>query len=259
MTVDQVAAQLLCSPSRVSRMETGQRGATLRDVRDLARIYGMTDEIQIARLMDLARESKQQGWWQSYDLDFSTFVGLEADAVSTKYYHTVVIPGLFQTADYARAMHEAWVREISPERIDELVKVRLTRQELLKRQPPLTISAIFDEAALHRVVGGPSIMRRQLQQLTELVQLPHVTMRIIPYTAGAHGAMDSTFRILEFDGSVGDVVYVEGLVGYIYLERAQDVARYREVFERLTEIALNPQESIELIMQIGVIYENASV
>jgi hypothetical protein len=137
--------------------------------------------------------------------------------------------------------------------------VRLKRQELLRREPPLAISAILDEAALHRVVGGPSTMRMQLRQLAELARLPSVTIRVIPYAAGAHVAMDSTFRILEFDGSVRDVVYVEGLVGFIYLERAQDVARYKEVFERLAEIALTPQESIELVMQIGVIYENASV
>jgi transcriptional regulator with XRE-family HTH domain len=260
MTVEQVAAQLLCSPSKVSRMETGQRGATLRDVRDLAGLYGVTDDIQIARLMDLAREGKQQGWWQSYDLDFSTYVGLEADAISTKYYQSTVIPGLLQTADYARAMHDVVVQpKLSPERIDELVKVRLMRQELLRREQPLTISAIFDEAALRRVVGGPSIMRAQLQQLAKLARLPNVTIRVIPYAAGAHAAMDSTFRILEFDGSVRDVVYVEGLVGYIYIDRDQDVARYREVFERLTEIALTPQESIELIAQIGVLYEDASV
>lgn len=259
LTVEQVAERLLCSPSKVSRMETGQRGATQRDVRDLCTLYGITDEQERGRLMTLAREGKQQGWWQPYDLEFSTYVGLEAEALSTKYYQSTVIPGLLQTADYARAMHEVVLPELDSERIDELVKVRLMRQELLKRDPPLAIFAIFDEAALHRVVGGVPTMRTQLKQLIELAGLDHVTIRIIPYAAGAHPAMDSTFRILEFGSSVPDVVYVEGLVGFIYLDRAQDVARYEEVFERLAEIALNPQESIELIAQIGVIYENMPV
>jgi transcriptional regulator with XRE-family HTH domain len=260
LTVEQVAERLEFSPSKVSRLETGQRGATARDVRDFCDLYGVGEDGERERLVNLAREGKQQGgWWQSYDLDFSTYVDLEAAAVSTKYFLSVVIPGLLQTADYARAMHEAWVPEMSPERIDELVRVRLMRQELLRREEPLTISAIFDEAALHRVVGGPSTMRSQLQQLIELAQLPNVTIQIIPYTVGAHLAMESTFRMLEFDDPARDVVFVEGLVGRIYLERPQDVARYSKVFERLTEIALSPQESIELMVQIDADYKNASV
>ncbi len=251
LTVEQVAGRLLCSPSKVSRMETGQRGATLRDVRDLCQFYGVTDEAQVGRLMELARGGKEHGWWQAYDLssEFSTYVGLETDATSTQYYQSTVIPGLLQTADYARAMHEVVRPALDPERIDQLVKVRLMRQELLKRDPPLAVSAIVDEAALHRMVGGASTMRAQLEQLIELSQLPHVTFRVIPYVAGAHQAMDSTFRILKFS-TVPDVVYVEGLVGFIYLDRPQDVTRYEEVFESLTEIALSPQESIELIAQL---------
>jgi len=259
LTVPQVAEELMCSPSKVSRMETGQRGTTLRDVRDLCRIYGVTDEAEVERLMNLAREGKQQGWWQPYELTFATYVGLEEAAVSTKYYQSMVIPGLMQTADYARAMHEVWIPELDPERIDELVEVRLTRQKLLSRESPLFISAIIDEAALHRVVGGPQTMYRQLERLIELTELPNVTIRIIPYSAGAHVAMDSTFRILDFDGSVPDVVYVEGLIGYIYLDRSQDVTRYEAIFERLSQFALNSKDSIELIRQIGVFYKDTSV
>jgi transcriptional regulator with XRE-family HTH domain len=260
LTVEQVALELLCSPSKVSRMETGQRGATARDVRDLCDLYGVTDPDERTRMARLAAEGKQHGWWQSYDLDFSTYVGLEADAVSIKYYQSIVIPGLFQSADYARAMHDVVVQpKLSSERIDELVKVRLTRQELLKRDPPPIISAIIDEAALHRVVGGAAIMGAQLARMAELGILPNITIRIIPYAVGAHAAMDSTFRILEFGSMASSVVYVEGLVGNIYLDRPQDVVRYEEVFERLFDIALSPQESIELITRIGVLYENASV
>lgn len=155
LTVEQVAERLLCSPSKVNRMETGQRGATLRDVRDLCAFYGVTDEAQVRRLMDLARGAKEHGWWKSYDLgEFSTYAGLETGATSAKYYQSTVIPGLLQTADYARAMHEVVRPELDPERIEELVKVRLMRQELLRRDPPLAVSAILDEAALHREVGG---------------------------------------------------------------------------------------------------------
>jgi transcriptional regulator with XRE-family HTH domain len=256
LTVEQVAERLEFSPSKVSRLETGQRGATARDVRDLCDLYGVADAGERERLVALAREGKQQGWWQSHDLDFSTYVGLEAAATSIKYYQSIVIPGLLQSADYARAMHDVVVQpKLSPERIDELVRVRLTRQELLKREPPIIISAIIDEAALHRVVGGVATMRAQLARLVEVAEQADVTIRIIPYGAGAHAAMDSTFRILEFGSPAPTIVFVEGLVGFIYLERSQDVAKYEEVFERLSDIALSPQESIDLITRIGELYK----
>jgi transcriptional regulator with XRE-family HTH domain len=252
LTVDQVAQHLLCSPSKVSRMETGQRGATLRDVRDLCALYGITNEEESERLMTLAREGKQQGWWQSHELNFSTFVGLEMAAVSTKYCQSLVIPGLFQTAEYARAMHDVVVQpKLSAERIDELIEVRLRRQQLLKRDPPLVISAVIDEAALHRVVGGPATMAAQLAHLVEVAALSSVTLRVIPYEAGAHAAMDSMFRILEFSAPTPSVVYVEGLVGHIYLDQPKDIDRYEEIFESLSGIALTPKGSVELIRQIG--------
>lgn len=258
LTVEQVAVELLCSPSKVSRMETDpRRGVTLRDVRDLCRIYGVTDQAEVGRLMDLARGGKEQGWWQSYDLgEFASNVGLEAEATTTKYYQSTVIPGLLQTANYARAMHEAARPKMDPERIDQLVEVRLMRQGLLKRDPPLTVSAILDEAALHRMVGGARNMGAQLQQLIEHSRLPHVTIRIIPDMAGAHQAMGSSFRILEFSSSqVSDMVYVEGLMGFLYLDRPQDVSRYEEVFDGLGEFALTPKESVELMAQTAEIYK----
>jgi hypothetical protein len=241
-------------------METGQRGATLRDVRDLCAFYGITDVEESQRLMTLAMEGKQQGWWQSHELNFSTFVGLEMEAVSTKYYQSLVIPGLFQTAEYARAIHDVVVQpKLSTERIDELVEVRLRRQELLKRDPPLIISAIIDEAALHRAVGGPATMAAQLAHLVELDALSSVTLRVISYAAGAHAAMDSMFRILEFGAQTPSVVYVEGLVGRIYLDQPKDIDRYEEIFESLSGIALTPKGSIELIRQIGGIHEELPV
>lgn len=259
LTVDQVAERLLCSPSKVSRMETGQRGATLRDVRDLCDLYGVSDTAERERLMNLAREGKQQGWWQSYPLDdyFSPYVGLETDAISIKYYQSTVMPGLLQTASYARAVHEVVVQpKLSPERIDELVKVRLTRQNVLERDPPTVISAIIDEAVLHRVVGGPAVMAAQLDRLAELTSRANITMQVITFGAGAHGAMESTFNILDFT-SVPSVVYVEGLVGFIYLDRPQDVARYQEVFAHLQGKALSPQESNELIAKTAEIYRRS--
>jgi transcriptional regulator with XRE-family HTH domain len=257
LTVDQVAEQLLCSPSKVSRMETGHRGATLRDVRDLCRIYSLNDLSQVEYLMELVREGKQQAWWQSYDLDYATYVGLEQAATTLSYYQSTIVPGLLQTADYARAMHEGSMPgEFTPGRADELIEVRLRRQQVLTRVPPLQLRVVLDEAVLHRVVGGPDVMAGQLQQFSRTAKRPNVTLQVIPFSAGAHPAMENMFNIIEFGDVAPRVVYVEGLMGWLFLERENDVARYTQVFRHLSEIALNPQDTIELIAEVGVRYNH---
>ncbi len=259
-TVEQAAGRLLFSMSKLSRMETGHGVAAPRDIRDLCDLYGVTDEAERDHLMALAREGKQTGWWQSYDLDyFATYVGLEAEAVAIKYYQSAIVPGLMQTPGYARAMHEANIPEFTPERMEQLIEVRLTRQRLLVQNPPVRLEVVLDEAVLHRLVGGPAVMGAQLDRLIELSGQPNVTVQVIPYSVGAHPAMDSTFNILEFTSSVPSVVYVEGLVGWIYVERRQDVERYQQVFEHLRIVALTPQESIELIARIGAGYKNPAI
>jgi transcriptional regulator with XRE-family HTH domain len=251
LTVEQAADQLLFSMSKLSRMETGHGAATARDIRDLCDLYGVTEEAERERLTSLAREGKQSGWWQSYDLDFSTYVGLEAAATELRYYQSTIVPGLLQTADYARAMIEVSVPRLTPERMDELLEVKLTRQHILSRAEPLRLWAVLDEAALHRVVGGPAVMAAQLDRLAQATGTANVTVQVIPYGAGAHPAMDSTFNILEFGSSVPSVVYVEGLVGWIYLDRSTEIARYQQVFEFLCSMALSPRESLELITEVG--------
>jgi transcriptional regulator with XRE-family HTH domain len=257
LTVEQVSEELLCSPSKVSRMETGHRGATARDIRDLCRIYGVTDPAQRERLNRLAVAGKRQGWWQGYELDyFATYVGLEEEATALSTYQSSVVPGLLQTSAYVRAIHESNIPPIPSDRIDKLIEVRLTRQKLLTRSPPLQLSVVLDEAALQRQVGGPVVMAEQLQRLAEVATWPNVTIRVVPFTAGAHAALESTFNILDFEDPVPSLVYVEGLVGFMYLERPQDLARYRGVFEQLRIKALTPQESIEMISKTGAWYGN---
>lgn len=259
LTVEQVAVELMCSPSKVSRMETGQRGATARDIRDLCDLYGVTDPAERARLATLAAEGKQQGWWQSYELDyFSTYVGLEEDTTAIRQYQSTTIPGLLQTPDYVRAMADVLVPPVSADRVDELVEVKERRQARLAGVPPLPMSIVIDEAVLHRAVGGPAAMGAQLDRLVKATEVYMVTIQVIPYSAGAHAAMDSTFTILEFAEPVPSVVYVEGLVGWIYMDRTQDIKRYEQVFERLKDDALSPKESIELIAKVSANYRRAA-
>ncbi len=240
-------------------METGQRGATARDIRDLCDLYEVADPDERARLARLAAEGKQQGWWQAYDLFefFDTYVGLEEAATTIRSFKSTTVPGLLQTADYARVIHEYGAPDFSPERINKLIEVRLTRQRALTKNSPLRLWAALDEPVLHRLVGGYRVMRDQLRRIVEAAQMPNVTIQVVPFSAGAHPAMESSFDILEFDTAAPSVVYVEGLAGNMYLERPQDITRYEQSFERLRNVALSPKDSIEFIVEIAERYQRA--
>ena len=258
LTVDQVSEHLLCSPSKVSRMETGQRGATLRDVRDLCELYGIDEHEERERLMTLAREGKQQAWWQPYDLSYSTYVGLEAAAASIKDYDSGVVPGLLQTQEYTRARHEGTLPRLEAFKIERRVEVTVKRQMVLTNEHPPRFWSILDEAVLHRVVGGPAVMKAQLEHLIEVSKRAGITIQVIPYEVGAHPGLDSIFSIVEFAGGVPGVVYVEGLVGSIYLERPEDLVRYQQVFDRLSTIALSSKDSMALVQEVRNTYAHAS-
>ena len=255
LSAEEVTERLLFSPTKLSRIETGHSGASQRDVRDLCELYGVTEPAERARLMNLAREGKQRGWWQDFDLPYATFVGLEAEAASISVYQSGAVPGLLQTEDYARAMLQAQVPPFAPQELRQRIDARLTRQALLTGRDRPEYHAIVDEAVLHRQVGGPAVMRAQLQRISQPAQLPGVTLQVIPSEAGAHPAMESIFTILGFPTPlVSDIVYVEGLVGNIYLERPAELERYRLVFSHLRTIALTPADSNELIVKISASY-----
>jgi transcriptional regulator with XRE-family HTH domain len=256
LTVEQVAERLLCSPSKVSRMETGHRGATLRDVRDLCDLYEVGDPAERDRMMQLARESKQQGWWQSYDLQYSTFVGLEAEAISIDCFQSAVVPGLLQTSDYARAGHEATIPRLPDAQIDQMIEAKLTRQHILTHENPPGYAAVIDESALRRVTGGPEVMAEQVSKLLLAADLPNVRLQVLPFSVGSHPAPESNFNILELPSPASDVVFVEGLSGNTYLERDADLDRYREVMARLSSLALSSADTIGLMREVLISYKN---
>jgi transcriptional regulator with XRE-family HTH domain len=251
MTVEQVAEYLMCSQTKVRRMESRFRSGTVRDVRDLCDLYRVTEIAERNYLIELARASKQPGWQQPYPLGFSTYLELEAGASLIKTYQSAIMPGLVQTADYARAVIESYALRLSPEVIEQRIEGRLVRQRRLTTADPPRVRFILDEAALHRVVGRPAVMMAQLERLIEVARLPNVTVQIIPYGIGVHQAIDSNFVILEFAGHVSSVVYAEGLVSDLFLERPRDVEQYQLVFEELCSISLGEEESIARIAEIG--------
>lgn len=251
LTVEQVAEQLLCSTSKISRLETGDRGASQRDVRDLCNLYGVVDPAVRDRLMTLAREGKQQAWWRSYELHSPTYVGLEDDAVSIRQYNASVVPGLLQTRDYAHAVTAAAFPRRSADVVTQEVAARLTRQQLLTKQDPPHVQVVLDESVLHRLVSGPEVMRAQMTRLVEVSRLPNVVIRVLPYDAGLLPAIESKFIILGFASQeVSDVVFVEGMVGDLYLERPADLRQYNEVFEILLDMALPVADSNDFITKL---------
>ena len=224
-------------------------------MRDLCDLYQVTDPAERERLMTLAREGKQRAWWQGYALPYGTYVGLEAEAASIKDYNSDVVTGLLQVEEYARAMLQAAEPRLEAEAIEQRVEARLKRQALLTRAGGPLFHSILDEAALRRHVGGASVMHAQLERIVDAATLPNVTFQLVPLDYGAHPAMDSTFVIMEFqEPAVNDVVYVEGLVGNIYLETVAELERYRSVFSRLSGIAADPDESVALVRRLASTY-----
>ena len=255
LTVEQVADRLLCSPSKVSRMETGQ-GATARDIRDLCELYGVADAAERDRLMTMAREGKRPARWQRYDLAYARYAELEGEAVAISAFQSSVVHGLLHTADYARAGHEGAMPRLDPDRIDLQIEAKLTRQRILTRDDPPRFDVVLDEAALHRMVGGRQVMADQLTKILVTANLPNVVVQVLPYERGFHPAVESNFSILELPNPTPGVVFVEGLIGSTYLDRPGDLKRYREIFDRLQSIALNPKDTADLIADLHVVYSN---
>jgi transcriptional regulator with XRE-family HTH domain len=246
-TVEQVAEQLLVSPSKVSRLETGQRGASARDIRDLCDLYAVTDALR-QQLLDLAAEGKQQAWWQSRNLPYSNYVGLESEAASISDFGLGLVPGLLQTPDYARAVLRAFRPVLSDEVIEQRLAGRIDRQRLLTSDNPPQFATLIDEGVLYRGTGSGSVMRAQLARLLEAAELPHVTIGVLPYSAGLLPSNNNKFIILSFEQTaLPRVVFIEGLTGDLFLDRADDVEAYVTAFSSMGAMAAPPDRTRAMI------------
>lgn len=247
-TVDDVASRIGVSSSKVSRMEHGHRGVSDNDIECLCDVYGVTGERR-ERLTNLAREGRRRAAVLPSGLPYSTYVGLEADARQISDFGLGIMPGLLQTADYARAVVRAAVPKWTPSIVERRVAGRMARQGLLFSEDPPTFDAVIDESVLHRVVGSPATMRAQLERLLELSELPTVTVRVIPYEKGALPAGNNKFIILRFGmPDVSDVVFIEGLTDDLYLDDPRDVEVYNMTFTTLTRLAEDTNGTRALIV-----------
>jgi transcriptional regulator with XRE-family HTH domain len=256
MTVEQVAERLLCSTTKISRLETGARRPSLRDVRDLCELYEL-DESTSAELMSLAREARTAGWWAQYDdLDLDPLIGLEEAATDITCYSMNYIPGLLQTEEYAYGIIRTIAPKMDPQIVHQRTEARLRRQHLLERENPPRFNVLLDEVVLHRGVGGPAIMAAQLNKILNAARDGKAVVQVIPFSAGAYAAMDGYFMRLEFnnESELRPVVFVEGLSENKYLQRTDDIARYSETVDYLRARALNQRDSVNLIADVRDIY-----
>lgn len=257
MTAEEVADRLLVSQSKISRLENGRRSISQRDVRDLCGVYEVEDHRIVDSLMQMAKDSRQQGWWHAFgDIPYSVYIGLETDAESLRVYEPQVVPGLLQTRQYAEALINGALPESAPTDIEKRVSVRARRQDRINApEGPLRLWAVIDESALHRMVGGRRVMTDQLEHLIEQSNLPHVTVQVLPFSMGAHPGINGQYAILEFpDAADSSVVYIEGVTSDLYLEKANDVQRYSVMYEHLRAQALNVEQTREFISDIAKSY-----
>ncbi|MFF8574775.1 helix-turn-helix domain-containing protein [Streptomyces sp. NPDC015408] len=257
MTAEEVAERLLVSQSKISRLENGRRSISQRDVRDLCGVYEVDDQRIVDSLMQMAKDSRQQGWWHAFgDIPYSVYIGLETDAESLRTYEPQIITGLLQTRAYAEALIQGALPETSVADIEKRVQVRIRRQERIAAQNnPLRLWVVLDEASLRRVVGGKQVMREQLEHVAEMSQLPHITVQVLPFDVGAHPGINGQYSILEFaDAADSSVVYIEGVTSDLYLEKALDVQKYTVMYEHLRAQALNVEQSRQRIEDVAKEY-----
>ncbi|TDC18732.1 XRE family transcriptional regulator [Kribbella albertanoniae] len=236
------------SESKISRLELGRVGFKERDVEDLLSLYGVSEARERDRLLELAREANNRGWWHRYgDVTpdwFDAYLGLEAAAELIRTYEIQFVPGLLQTAEYARAVARLTGVSRGDEEIERVVALRTRRQRVLDREPPLKLWAVVEEAVLHRPIGGADVLRRQLNALRDAVHRPNVTLQIIPIGGPGHAATGGAFSLLRFpQRDLPDIVYLEHLTSALYLDKRDDVETYTHALDLLASTSPPPQQT----------------
>ena len=262
LTVRAAAQKLEWSEAKIWRIETGQTSLRSLDVEAVCRVYGAPADLTEA-LMGLAKETKAKGWWHAYgDVVpewFDVYIGLEEAASQISTYESELVPGLFQTDDYARAVIKAEHHEEDDDEIDRRVQLRIARQALVRRATaPPELRVVLNEGILRRPVGGSEIMAQQLDQLAEMANLANVSLRVVPFSAGLHGGLlTGPFVVLRFplngDGrdSEPPTVYMEGFTGALYLDKPHEIERYATAIENIWSASLNEARTKKLIHEVA--------
>jgi transcriptional regulator with XRE-family HTH domain len=250
MTLEEAGVLVGVSKATVSRYETQAGPVKWLVIDALCREYGAT-EAERKAVVALAKDAKQQGWWNSFadsiPESMNLLLTLEDEAVHENHFACVYVPGLLQTRAYSTALQKANEVPLETAEIERLVDIRMKRQEILTRTKPPRLWAILDESVIRRVVGSPQIMREQLDRLLEANESPHITLQVLPFSQGAHGAALGSFVIIGGTEPTLDVVYVDFHTGSLFLEKDEELNRYRLAFEYLRAQALDMEASSAMI------------
>lgn len=243
------------SHAKISRLELGRVSCKERDVADLLTLYGVTDEADRADFLTLAGRTSSPGWWHRYNDVlpgwFETHIGLEEAASVIRTYEVQFVPGLLQTADYARAVTQLGHPRASADEVERRVELRVQRQDLLTVQDAPRLWAVIDEASLRRSPGGPEVMADQLRHLLAMSELPNVTLQIAPFSLGGLAAAGGPITVLRFqEPDLPDIVYLEQLTSALYLDKRDDVDHYLAVMDRLSAQAESPRESLAILERL---------
>ena len=257
--LEEVADRLGIASSTLSRIETGKAPTKTAYLTAMLALYEVNDATAQRVLLEMAREGHRKGWWSVYDdvlpSGMSMYVGLEAEASGLRSYEAMVIHGLLQTPEYARAVLKEMYSRHTEEQIRRMSDVRAERQRRLdsaEGDSSFDLWIIHDEGVIRRTVGGPSVMRLQLSHLLADAERPNVTMQVLPFESGAHAASSGSFSVLEFpERTDADVVSIDSVAGMIFLEKDRDVRDRTEAFDRLRAAALSPAASADLVARVS--------
>ena len=257
LRLEEVAGQLGVAPSTLSRIETGKTPTRTSYLALMLDLYGVEDADLRRSLMDLAREGQRKGWWVGSDdllpAGMGNYLGLEAEASDLRAFQSQVIHGLVRTPDYAKAVIAARRPDLEHGQAEKLARVAVRRQDVLHGSDPIRLRLVLDESVLLRAVAGPDVMRAQLEFLIETGSVPHVTIQVLRLRRQIRQLPPSSFGILSFaDPDDADVVCATGIRGQVLLEqRATEVQAVRQVFDAVSELALPPGESAQLIAEVA--------
>ncbi|MFW6695204.1 helix-turn-helix domain-containing protein [Streptomyces sp. MAR4 CNX-425] len=258
-TPEEAAERIGCHRTKISRIENAHLGISLGELRDLLAFYGVEDADYVEQLVGLARRGREPGWLQRLGTalpSYADYVGYEQSANYIRSYEPLLVTGLLQTPDYARALLEGSNAILSRQRMDELVGVRMERQRVLEDDKHPRLCVIEGEAALLTCVGGSKVMRAQLDHLLTLAEHPNVELQVVPHSAGAHAGFMGAFVLFGFPTpAFSDVVCVEHYTGTLYLETPEEIETYTLTFDSLRSTALAPAESRDLITRLKTTFD----
>jgi transcriptional regulator with XRE-family HTH domain len=260
LTQRQVAETLCWSLSKLIRIETGMQGISVTDLKALLALYDVTDKATITSLTAAARGSRKQSWWHAYrDIvspQFAQYLGQEGIASSLQVFHPFLVPGLLHTEDYATALLGAFP---DPERARRIVELRMERQKRLFDNSGRSFTFVLNEEALYRWIGGPDVMRHQLQHLLEVAESSEASLRIVPFTAGANPGLAGPFVALHESDTGNDIVFIESVSGdRLIRDDPKSIMQYESYFNQLIWLSLTPRQGNVLLRELIERLERAS-